>query len=114
MGCQKKIVNKILLKNADYILAVKGNQGRFEEPYADTYSSQEKGHRRAGTRSSLVTQDTSVLGDIAFDRPELTTVGIAGSIHKVGDAVPQDIAIKYYISSAKLNAKELLEATRSH
>jgi predicted transposase YbfD/YdcC len=25
MGCQKKIANKILSKNADYILTVKGN-----------------------------------------------------------------------------------------
>lgn len=127
MGCQKKIANKILSKNADYILAVKGNQGRLEqafndyfslelleEPDADTYSTQEKGHGRTETRLSLVTQDTSVLGDIAFDWPELTTVGIVGSIRQVGDVVPRDITIKYYISSAKLNVKELLEATRSH
>jgi hypothetical protein len=86
----------------------------LEEPDADTYSTQEKGHGRRDTRLSLVTQDTSVLGDIAFDWPELTTVRNVGSIRQVGDVVPQDITIKYYISFATLNAKELLEATCLH
>jgi hypothetical protein len=43
-------------------------------------STQEKEHGRTETRLPLVTQDTSVLGDIAFDWPELKTVGIVGSI----------------------------------
>lgn len=29
MGCQKKIAQKILDRDADYLLAVKGNQGRL-------------------------------------------------------------------------------------
>jgi predicted transposase YbfD/YdcC len=33
MGCQKKIARKILEKNADYLLAVKGNQGRLEQAF---------------------------------------------------------------------------------
>ena len=129
MGCQKKIADKVLAKNADYILAVKGNQGRLEkafddyfnltlleEPNADTYSTQEKGHGRTETRLSFVTQDTSVIGNVAFEWPELTTIGIVGSIRQVGDVVPhmEELTLKYYISSAKLNAKELLEATRAH
>lgn len=127
IGCQKKIASKILSKDANYVLAVKGNQGRLEQafndyfhfyltkaPDADTYSTQEKGHGRKETRFSFVTQDTSVLGDIALEWPELTTIGIVGSVRQVGDVIPQNITLKYYISSAKLNAKELLEATRSH
>ena len=38
MGCQKKIATKILSKNADYILAVKGNQGRLEKGFNDYFS----------------------------------------------------------------------------
>lgn len=54
MGCQKKIAKKILENNADYLLAVKGNQGRLEQALneyfhmgmlqnhdSDSYSTQE-------------------------------------------------------------------------
>lgn len=36
MGCQKKIAENIIEKGADYILAVKGNQGLTEESINDT------------------------------------------------------------------------------
>jgi len=42
-----------------------------------------------------------LLEDVAFDWQELSTIGIVGSIREVGDVVPQEIAIKYYISSTK-------------
>ncbi len=37
MGCQKKIAQKILDKNDDYLLAVKGNQGRLEQAFNDYF-----------------------------------------------------------------------------
>lgn len=36
MGCQKTIAQKVLNKNADYLLAVKGNQCRLEQAF-DNY-----------------------------------------------------------------------------
>jgi hypothetical protein len=36
MGCQRKIAEKIIERGADYILAVKGNQGLLEESIKDT------------------------------------------------------------------------------
>jgi hypothetical protein len=36
MGCQKKIAQKIADKGADYLLAVKGNQGKLEQAF-DSY-----------------------------------------------------------------------------
>jgi predicted transposase YbfD/YdcC len=36
MGCQKKIAQRILEKNADYLLALKGKKGRFEQAF-DAY-----------------------------------------------------------------------------
>ncbi|KQA17152.1 H repeat-associated protein ydcC, partial [Vibrio metoecus] len=35
MGCQKKITQKIRDKEADYLLAVKGNQGMLEQAFDD-------------------------------------------------------------------------------
>ncbi|ELM7987823.1 ISAs1 family transposase, partial [Escherichia coli] len=127
-GCQKKIAQKILEKNADYLLAVKGNQGRLEQAFdnyfdmsmlqkhdGDSYSTQEKSRGRQETRLALVNEDLSVLGDLEFDWPGLKTMGIVVSIRQES-AVAQEseVTVRYYISSKALSAKELLNASRSH
>lgn len=45
MGCQKDIAKKIIEKGADYVLAVKGNQGQLHEAVVDFF--------RYGTRGSF-------------------------------------------------------------
>ncbi|HCG6981481.1 TPA: ISAs1 family transposase [Vibrio parahaemolyticus] len=128
MGCQKKIAQKILEKNADYLLAVKGNQGRLEQAFneyfhmgmlqnhdGDSYSTQEKSRGRQETRLALVNEDLSVLGDLEFDWPGLKTMGIVVSIRQESDVVQEsEVSVRYYISSKQLDAKTLLNATRSH
>jgi predicted transposase YbfD/YdcC len=37
MGCQKEIASKIIEKEADYILALKGNQGHLLEQAEDSF-----------------------------------------------------------------------------
>ncbi len=129
MGCQKEIATEIVNKNADYLLAVKGNQkslenslgnrfhvGMINDFKGDRYSTQEKGHGRQETRISMVEHDIDFLGDLAFDWPKLTSVGAVISVRQeVGKPATSDsIQVKLYISSAKLAAKELLEGSRSH
>lgn len=128
MGCQKKIAQKILDKEADYLLAVKGNQGMLEQAFDDyfrmdmlqdfdgsSYSTQEKSHGRIETRVALVNRDLSVLGDIEHEWPGLKSMGIVASIRqKSAVATEQDVSIRYYICSKELEAQTLLEATRSH
>ncbi|OOE96562.1 ISAs1 family transposase [Salinivibrio sp. IB643] len=128
MGCQRKIAQKIIDKNADYLLAVKANQGKLDEAFdnyyrpsmlqhfdGDSYSSQEKSHGRLETRCALINTDLSVLGDLAYDWPELKTMGIMVSVRQEGKhAEESDISARYYISSKSLTAKELHDATRSH
>jgi predicted transposase YbfD/YdcC len=92
MGCQKKVAQKIVSKGADYLLAVKGNQGKLEAKFdeyfdvnmlqsfdGDSYSTQEKSHGRKETRLALVNNDLSVLGDLEYEWPELKTMGIVSS-----------------------------------
>ncbi len=80
MGCQKKIAQKILDKEADYLLAVKGNQGLLEQAFDDyfrmemlqdfdgsSYRNKEKSHGRMETRVALVNRDLSVLGDMSMN-----------------------------------------------
>ncbi|WP_418641895.1 ISAs1 family transposase [Vibrio chaetopteri] len=127
MGCQKKIAQKILNKNADYLLAVKGNQKRLEEAISeifnsrtintfggDKYVTQENGHGRTETRVSMVEHNTDFLGDLAFNWSNLSTVGVVFSIRQEDDKLPETVQVKYYISSASLSAKALLESTRAH
>ena len=127
MGCQKAIAKKILDKEADYLLAVKSNQGRLEAAFdnyfklemlqsdeGDTYSTKEQGHGRIETRLCLVNDDLSVLGDIAFEWPELKTMGIVATIRQEKGQPATGITLRYYISSAKLTSKQLLDASRAH
>lgn len=127
MGCQKAIAKKILDKEADYLLAVKSNQGRLEAAFdnyfklemlqsdeGDTYSTKEQGHGRIETRLCLVNDDLSVLGDIAFEWPELKTMVIVATIRQEKGQPATGITLRYYISSAKLTSKQLLDASRAH
>ena len=68
MSCQKKIAQRIVSREADYVLAVKKNQGRLLEDVEDLFSCGQragfedmehdfcqtlgKGHGRIETRSS--------------------------------------------------------------
>lgn len=74
MGCQKDIASKIKDKKADYLLAVKGNQGKlhhaFEEKFpvnvfsnykGDSFSTQEISHGRKETRLHIVSNVTPEL-----------------------------------------------------
>lgn len=129
MGCQRKIAQSIIKKKADYLLAVKGNQGKladaFDNWYSpamwsgelyDSYSTQEKGHGREETRFCIVSHDLTPLGDLAYEWPELKTIGIVGVNRQEGNtpAHAESIVLRYYISSAALTAKELLDSSRAH
>lgn len=65
---------------------------------------------------SIVEEDLSILGDLEYEWPALKTLGIVGTIREErGQPVKElDITVRYYISSAQLSPKEMLEATRSH
>lgn len=127
MGCQKDIAEKIVAQDADYLLAVKGNQKRLEQAIAqvfnssvlnsfdgDKYVTQEKGHDRTEMRLSMVVHNTDFLGGIALDWAGLSTMDMVVSIRQEGDKPAETMQIKHYISSAKLPAKALLESTRAH
>jgi predicted transposase YbfD/YdcC len=44
MGCQTEIAEKIISQQADYMLAVKGNQGTLAEDIADVFAGFEQAH----------------------------------------------------------------------
>jgi predicted transposase YbfD/YdcC len=75
MGCQRSIAQKILDKKADYILALKGNQGSLRED-VELFAAEQKG---AGFKDTTVSRDQTVDGD--HGRIETRTVTV---FHDVG------------------------------
>jgi len=130
MGCQKKIAQKIRDKQADYVLAVKDNQGKlhqdiqdwfahadqvaFKEIKHDYYQTVNKGHGRIEIRQCSVITDP-----VAFDYirhyegwADLTSIVRVQRERRLPDKVEQEVA--YYISSLSGSAETVLNATRQH
>ena len=128
MGCQRDIAKKIVDKGADYLLAVKGNQGKLHDAFenhfsmdkinnweGETYRTEEKSHGRMESRLYLVSDIFDEFVSLSFDWKGMKTLGIVVSARMEGDTFNvDDISIRYYISSAELTAEKLVEATREH
>lgn len=62
-----------------------------------------------------MTNELSFLGDLEHEWPNLKSVGIMVNIRQLGlHATEEDMSVRFCISSKKLSAKELHDATRSH
>ena len=130
MGCQKEVASKILEERADYVLAVKRNQGRLHEGVADVFDLARKsgfdsldhdyhetvdaGHGRVETRRCWTVSDP---GNVRYvdeygQWPGLTTLVMVEGERIVGGKTT--VESRYYISSLPNDASVLLNAVRSH
>jgi predicted transposase YbfD/YdcC len=127
MGCQTEIAAKIIAADADYCLAVKGNQptlhngvieffnDHLEDDFARhpvrRFETNEKGHGREDARSYLICPIPDSLPDA--DRwKNLKAMGIAiNNTMRNGVMV---VAIRYYILSRYISGKRFAEAVRDH
>ena len=128
MGCQKEIARTIRGRQADYLLALKGNHERlleqvvafWQEAYrrgfkgyeAMTYHRQwNEGHGRFEARRCWATSDLSWLaGREGWEG--LRSVVFVESERFVGESLA--VEERYYLSSLPADAKLLNEAARSH
>jgi len=127
LGCQTEIAAKIVAAEADYVLAVKGNQptlhdgivkfflDHLEDDFArvpvSRYQTEEHGHGRDETRTYYVCP----VPDDLPDRPrwkQLAAIGIA--VNDTLHAGQQTSEVRYYILSRKLSAKKFGAAVRGH
>ena len=127
MGCQRGIAQKILDKKADYILALKGNQGSLREDveffaaeqmakgFADTKISQattsDGDHGRIETRAVTVIHDVAWLRK-RHDWPGLKAVAMIGSQREINGKT--ECETRFYITSLEMEAARLGPAIRSH
>jgi predicted transposase YbfD/YdcC len=122
MGCQKDIAKKIIEKNADYILQVKGNQkGLLEEiedtfktlPVETTNTDLDMGHGRIELRKCDVISNLELVEQQPYWTNLHSVVRISTEItDKKSGLVTNNI--RYYISSLSPNAKLLNSSVRSH
>lgn len=126
MGCQHGIADTILKRGADYLLALKANQKSLHSEVAlyfeqasdlDAHETLDADHGRIETRRAWVSQDVDWLrpdrAEPGLHRfPSLATIGmIEATVENKGQI---SISRRYYLSSARLSAAALLQASRAH
>jgi predicted transposase YbfD/YdcC len=130
MGCQTEIVKTIVAQEADYVLALKGNQGtlqrevqalfaqaratHFQEVAHDFHETVNKGHGRLEVRrhwTISTTEDREYLN--TQERwAGLRSIGMVEAERVVGEMVTRET--RYYIASLDGDAKRFSEAVRGH
>jgi len=127
MGCQREIAKKIVDNKADYVLALKGNQGSLRED-VELFAAEQKSNGFKDTKVSrhetvdgdhgrIETRAYTVIHDIAWlqerhDWPGLKSVVMVESTREIGDKIEREI--RFYITSLVLAAHLIGPVIRSH
>ena len=127
MGCQRDIAQRVLDKKADYVLALKGNQGSLREDveifvaeqkangFADTEVSQDTtidgDHGRIETRTTTVIHDVEWL-QRRHDWPGLKAVVVVESSREISGKTERET--RFYLTSLVMLASLLGPVVRSH
>jgi predicted transposase YbfD/YdcC len=127
MGCQRDIAKAILDKKADYVLALKGNQGSLREDvevfvaeqkakgFADTEATRDT--TIDGDRSRIETRTTTVIHDVGWlrdrhDWPRLKAVVVVDSSREINGKTEHKTRL--YLTSLIMVAALLGPVVRSH
>ena len=129
MGCQVAIADKIVAHEADYLLALKGNQPTLETDVKDYFRTApddevvakppvvEKGHGRIETRAYTASSNVDWISS-ERSYPGQPRFNNIKTILKVYSRVEYpdrcSFETRYYISSAKLDIERLAKAARGH
>ncbi len=127
MGCQRDIAQRVIDKKADYVLALKGNQGSLRDD-AELFVTEQKD---SGFVDTEISRDTTVDGDHGRIETRTTTVihdvewlqqrhswpGLKGlviveSCREISGKIERET--RYYITSMSMTAVHLGHVIRSH
>src|SRR5437870_2253602 len=127
MGCQRDIAAKIIEKKADYILALKGNQGTLREDvevfvdeqkarkYKDTtistHETVDADHGRIETRNYTVIHDVGWL-QARHQWPGLNAVVVVESRREINGKITDET--RFYITSLAMLAAAVGPMIRAH
>ncbi len=128
MGCQREIAEQIVEQEADYVLALKGNQGTLHEDVAQYFAwaekvgfkdisytfdeTVEKDHGRIEERRCWATDDIEWLQQKAMWQGFQSIVMVEADREVLGKE--RTVERRYFISSLPAAAQPLLEAVRGH
>lgn len=124
MGCQKKIVEKIIDKSADYVIGLKGNQGQLNDDVRFAFENKpsnmkfvsdvdnDKGHGRIENRYCTVSDDIQWLRERHPDWKNLNSIIEIESSRIISGG--QKTEKRYYISSLSADAAKIQNAVRQH
>ncbi len=133
MGCQRGIAQKIIAKKADYVLALKGNQGSLRED-VELFAAEQKAngfkdttvssdHTVDGDHGRIETRTVTVFHDVAWLQgrhhwPGLKSCVMVESIREIKGSNPQTDKIeretRFYISSLAWLASQIAPVIRGH
>jgi predicted transposase YbfD/YdcC len=127
IGCQRDIAKAILDKKADYVLALKGNQGSLRED-VELFATEQKARDFADTKVTrdttvdgnhgrIETRTTTVINDVEWlqerhDWPGLKPVVMVESSREANGKTEQQT--RFYLTSLVMVAALLGPIVRSH
>jgi len=128
MGCQTKIVEKIIEKSADYVIALKQNQGnlckeveqifkqaiggKFEGFKASSHRTREFNKGREEIREYLIISDVKALIKSSEKWVNLESIGLVESVRIINGKT--SIETRYFITSLDNSAELFAKAVRGH
>jgi len=130
IACQREIAEKIVDRKADYVLALKANQGNLFREVADLFAYAEeigfrdvehdfhqtvdKGHGRIEIRRCWTITESDFLDYVRqfADWPKLNAIVKVHAERRVGEEVTRKA--RYYITSPGNDAQQVLDAVRGH
>ncbi|MGF1903788.1 ISAs1 family transposase [Aliivibrio salmonicida] len=108
-------------------MRLRENQGRLNEAFnqhfnvitlskydGSSYSTEEKAHGRINKRMYFTCGPFDEFVDLAMEWPDLKILGIAVSHRMEGDDKTGEVNIRYYISSAELDAESFAHSVRGY
>lgn len=130
MGCQTDIAEQIVVQEADYVLSLKGNQGKLHEDVSEMFAyfekiefadiehdyhrTVDKGHGRLEIRQCW-SFDPHQWGDYFRTLSKwkgLQSVAMVRARRQIGEKVQEEV--RFFISSLASDAQQLLWAVRRH
>jgi predicted transposase YbfD/YdcC len=128
MGCQKSIAAKIVQKNGDYVLGLKGNHPSLYEPVTLRFSGAshktldqrmgssfeitEKAHGRIDVRRYWLCEAKDLFGEEAGNWVGLKAIGISDRISHQGDK--ESFERRYFALSFSRDVARFASAARGH
>lgn len=130
IGCQQAIAETIVEQEADYLLALKGNQPELFRAVGDYFAALldptqqitdfsylrtvDAAHGRIETRHHWITEEISWLADATGKAlwPGLRSIGMIHAQRRIGDH--RSTFVRYYLSSLPADAHQFAQAARAH